>query len=410
MKSRINQRSLLSFCVIFASLHYGMQLGGYIHTLNKDLKDKGKSFDSLYTVYSIPKKNSGNRLITVPCEKLKLIQKNLSAIFERALLIYDSNKRTFKLSNDANYTFELGKSSFGFEKHKNIIMNAEAHKNNSYYFKTDIKKFFNSFDVIMVKKTVKFAMMVNRKSLFNQLSFNKTLSKQSKRTIYKALKLFDDKYINYITALLCYNGKLATGSPTSPALCNLYMRPFDLHINVWLKNLEIKSGQKFTYTRYADDICISSPSPIPKKIITYIEKKLKEFKLEMNVSKTVLQTNNAKNVITGINVTKEGNLTVGRKKKEEIKKMLYSFLIKEDFSTYPREKIIGNINFLYTIEAEWCTTILNKYFIALCHKNEYPKVQMYNLIDISYLLCKKRNHVSNELERLYEQAFSPFKV
>ena len=329
-------------------------------------KNNIKKANNMYTSIALKKKNGEYRIISVPEKKLKEIQKLISSIFERAILVQDRKNSRYLLCDGKYYSFGFGNSSFGFEKGKDILLNAKQHSNHKYFFKTDISKFFDSFDIGMIRKTVNTAFSINYESITKRMeNKNKKKSKYYKSLYYNALDLFqyngrNFKREKYITALLCHNGKLATGSPASPFVANLYMRPFDLKINIWLKNLEIKTGNEYIYTRYADDICISSNAPIPKKVINYIQHTLKEFKLKMNEEKTVLQTNKAKNVITGINVTPEGALTVGRKKKEEIKSMLYHYIVLQD-NKYSMNQVFGNYKYLKHIEPEYAKKIWKKY-------------------------------------------------
>ena len=65
--------------------------------------------------------------------------------------------------------------------------------------------------------------------------------------------------VSYILSLLCtYEGYLPQGAPTSPYLSNLILRDFDKKIQ------QICSSLNYTYTRYADDITISSNNKITK--------------------------------------------------------------------------------------------------------------------------------------------------
>ena len=51
-----------------------------------------------------------------------------------------------------------------------------------------------------------------------------------------------------------YNGRLPQGSPISPLITNIMMIPIDLEIAKWCR----EQKPHLVYTRYADDILISS--------------------------------------------------------------------------------------------------------------------------------------------------------
>lgn len=361
----LKHKGMVMYAKYFEKLYSEFKGSGIVYKLRNN-----GDFDDCYSVYNIKKKNGGLRLITVPNPELKSVQKKLSKLFERALIIKDSKQKSYILSDGNRYLFQTGNSSYGFEKKKSILMNAQKHASSKYFFKTDIHHFFDSFDYVMVKKTVHEAMKINAESFKNQDIYNKTLSKKNKslvQFVYSFLfankKILSKEYLyeDYITSLLCYHGKLATGSPASPALSNLYMRSFDRRLEVWLKNQEIKTGQSYIYTRYADDICISSDKRIPEKVGEYVGKLLDIYGLEMNKDKTLYQSNKSKNVITGINVTPEGNVTVGRRKKEELKKMLYDYLIATSGLNDDFNIIEANVRYVFHVEPEYCFKIVMKY-------------------------------------------------
>lgn len=54
-----------------------------------------------------------------------------------------------------------------------------------------------------------------------------------------------------LTSLCCYGDGLPQGAPTSPAIANVVMRPFDAHIGAWCQQRGI------VYTRYSDDMIFS---------------------------------------------------------------------------------------------------------------------------------------------------------
>ncbi|MFT3929288.1 MAG: reverse transcriptase/maturase family protein [Spongiibacteraceae bacterium] len=74
------------------------------------------------------------------------------------------------------------------------------------------------------------------------------------------------------------------GSPISALLSNIYMLDFDTEIQ---KTVDDVGG---VYFRYCDDILIIVQLPFLKDIEDYVENKIKEWKLEVNVQKTETTT------------------------------------------------------------------------------------------------------------------------
>ena len=80
---------------------------------------------------------------------------------------------------------------------------------------------------------------------------------------------YPDHAAEFISALCCYGGNLAQGSPASPVLSNLVFSPFDVE----LKRIAAETASR--YTRYADDIVFSGlgdpPSALAERVRIVIE-------------------------------------------------------------------------------------------------------------------------------------------
>ncbi|MEK6527363.1 MAG: reverse transcriptase family protein, partial [Nitrospirota bacterium] len=109
----------------------------------------------------------------------------------------------------------------GFRKRRSILTNSKRHVGSNILIKIDLKDFF---------PTITYQRVFG---LFKSLGYTDTVSA-------------------CLTHLVTYNGRLPIGAPTSPALSNLICRRLDFRFS--------KCGEKmnFNYSRYADDIAISS--------------------------------------------------------------------------------------------------------------------------------------------------------
>ena len=132
------------------------------------------------------------------------------------------------------------------------------------FIKTDIRKFFPSIDASL---------------LADQLSRKYPLS-------------FVEKTLSLV---FLSNRGLATGSPLSPILSNIYMIGFDRRIDA-----------EFRYFRYSDDILILCPKQDINRIYDKLISELRRVKLTLNALKT--QTGNVEEGIKflGFYVTKKG--------------------------------------------------------------------------------------------------------
>ena len=106
-------------------------LGIQRKTLSYVLYKKG--IDSYYSMFEIPKKNGGARIICAPHGTLKTIQQRLAA----TLYEYRSTR-----IHNYNITINI---SHAFEKRKSILTNAQIHRNKYIVLSVDLENFFDSF-------------------------------------------------------------------------------------------------------------------------------------------------------------------------------------------------------------------------------------------------------------------------
>lgn len=154
-----------------------------------------------YKTYRIPKKSGGTRIINAPNRSLKGIQ----AWVLRNILD--------KISPSEHATaYRMG---------RNTLHNVKPHRDNSYCLCFDIEDFFPSVKIGRVC------------AFFRLFGYSQEVSR--------------------CLALLCTcRGSLPQGAVTSPALSNLVVGRLDARIAGYCRKRNI------AYTRYADDICLSS--------------------------------------------------------------------------------------------------------------------------------------------------------
>ena len=121
------------------------------------------------------------------------------------------------------------------------------------------------------------------------------------------------------------NGKLTIGAPLSPALTNAMMYEFDDRLFV------AASGKELVYTRYADDIFISSKRPNSlEEMLDFVLAESIQYryaKLKINKKKTAYLSRRYRRSITGLTITPEGKLSIGRKRKREIKSLVHKYIL-----------------------------------------------------------------------------------
>ena len=252
-----------------------------------------RNTDNLYSQFTIKKKNGSDRHISAPDPELKEIQSRLSDLLQDCLNNIRENSK-----EDNNF-------SHGFERNRSIITNAEKHKSKKWVLNIDLSNFFDEFNFGRVR-----GYFLKNKNF----SLNTELS-------------------TLIAKIACHQDKLPQGSPCSPVITNLILVSLDRR----LSNLCNRVG--CTYTRYADDITISTnKKEFPRNIIKShnensidLNKKfLKEIissGFQINLNKLRLFDRKCRQEVTGLTVNRFVN--VDNKYAKKMHAMAHSLFTKK---------------------------------------------------------------------------------
>jgi RNA-directed DNA polymerase len=157
-------------------------------------------------------------------------------------ILYPSNGRLKEIQQRIKSQIldkiELPHFLFGGVKGKTNISNAKMHKGKKYKFTTDLKKFFPS---------------ISWKLVYGMFLANG----------------FSADVARVLTILTTYKGMLPQGCPTSTSIANLVFIPVDFEINNFCIENEI------TYTRFVDDLSMSSPNDfkdITQQLLDFVRK------------------------------------------------------------------------------------------------------------------------------------------
>ena len=279
----------------------------------------------MYTEFKIPKHTGGFRTIDAPNMELKTFMREISYTIIK----------TFKLlSHD---------SAFAYIKKRSVIDAVKEHQKNRsrWFLKIDLKDFFGS---------------CNKDFIVNQLL-----------KVYPfAVGGADTReFLDLLAELSCLNNKLPQGTPISPWLTNLIMIEYDYKITKLLNNIHNKGlkKQRYVYTRYADDILISAKEKFDfQVIVNEIKELLKDTPLTIKDEKTRFGSSAGRNWNLGIMYNKDNTLTIGHKKKRQIKDNIYYFIkYSDNFTLEDCQWLQGNISWLKSVEPEYTTGLLNYY-------------------------------------------------
>lgn len=258
-----------------------------------------------YKVFEIPKRDGSPRIVAQPAREVKAIQR--------------------WLVKDLSTILPMHSAATAYQKGTSIKINADRHVRSNFILKMDFKNFFPSIE-------------------FNDICAH--LQKY-------AAKRYDISASEMISRICSWapNRKppfrLCIGAPSSPLLSNSILYDFDCLIDA------VATQDKVTYTRYADDLTFSSFNPDALKhypdIVKNISASLAYPSLVVNTKKTVFASRAELRMVTGITLTSDHHLSVGRERKRLARSMFHRFTLNL-LNAKEIEKMWGLLSFVDHIE------------------------------------------------------------
>ena len=232
-----------------------------------------------YRTFTISKRGAGTRTIESPCLQIKLLQQ---ALLHRLEEIYAPRVSV--------HAFTFGRS---------IVTNAKRHVGCRWLLNVDLQDFFSSIHIGRII------------GLFKAWPFN------------------CENEAGVTLAQICtFNGRLPQGGPTSPIISNMICFKMDREI------LALAKTHRCTYTRYADDITISTRLPELSPAIgtqnggeiivgNELGAIITSARFQINAAKLRLQHRSHRLVVTGLKVNRFPN--VRRQLISQIRAMLHAW-------------------------------------------------------------------------------------
>lgn len=284
----------------------------------RDLLYLIKSAPYRYKVYQIAKRAPGKkRTIAQPARELKPLQ--------------------YWVMENLLSNFPIHDAARAYRKGRNIFDNAAPHANHRYLCKVDFKNFFPSI---------------------KSEDLERFIHSQANATEWT------DDDLDYLCKILFWckeRGKplqLSIGAPSSPLVSNILLYRFDVEISKLCAELGV------TYTRYADDLSFSTNrSRVLSKIVARIPKicsALQSPRLILNRSKTVHASKRSSRRVTGLVLTNDGQVSIGREKKRTVRSAFHHYV-----SGLLNEKEIaqlaGMVAFVNSVEPGFLVRLSIKY-------------------------------------------------
>lgn len=217
----------------------------------------------------------------------------------------------------ASYILRVTKphsASYAYHPRSEPVYAAQQHCGCRWLLKVDIEDFFHTISEDMVY-SVFLGLGYNKLFAFELARITTMVSSTSPK-----LNLTTKKW----SAIPNYRhekvGFLPQGSPTSPMLSNLVMKPLDESFSALARNMG------FNYTRYADDLAFSTPENVTKEAVLKLKRKvdclLKSNGFNINKRKTSIRGPGARRIVLGILVDGP-DPKLSKKFKDAIKMHLY---------------------------------------------------------------------------------------
>ncbi|WP_165312410.1 retron St85 family RNA-directed DNA polymerase [Vibrio ziniensis] len=272
-----------------------------------------------YKRYEIPKRNgSGTRLIAQPAKSIKTLQRVCIEILRDYLPVHG-----------VAMAYEVGVG---------IKRNANRHRYHRYVLKMDFSDFFPS---------------ITPEVLLNTISRHGVVLSDIDKMVLTNLLFWKPTRHND-------NLQLSIGAPSSPFVSNAVMFFFDSMLNEKCRQLGI------TYTRYADDLIFSTnlkdvlfevPSLLSRDVLANTEFNF----LCINEGKTVFASKRNNRHITGVTITNDGRLSIGRKRKRVLSSLIHKFTTGELKDPIEIMKLKGLLGFAKHIEPIFIQRMAVKY-------------------------------------------------
>lgn len=264
-----------------------------------------------YKIHLIDKRNGrGQRTIAQPTAELKAIQKFLIATILRELPIHPAAMA---------YRPKLG-----------IKDHASLHAKGKYLLKLDFENFFPSIKIGDFQK---------------HLTTHSQLDETDVRAVSRLLFRLEKE-----TGALI----LSIGAPSSPFVSNSIMYEFDSSVAEYCEVREIK------YSRYADDLAFSTNTPHQlDQVQNFVRRLCQEIpfpKIKLNEGKTVFTSKKFQRQLTGLVLTNDGQVSLGRDRKREIRAMAHHYSLGK-LDSIQTGGLRGLLAFAFSIEPDFSKSI-----------------------------------------------------
>jgi RNA-directed DNA polymerase len=275
-----------------------------------------------YKSYAIPKRNGGTRQIHHPSRRLKALQRWFLTNVLLELPVHPAAKA---------YRSGLSTSD-----------NASQHASSHYLLRMDFCRFFESITVKDLR-----AYIAQHAQAFGGWS---------------------SADADFFCSIVCRQGALTIGAPTSPAMSNAICFKLDNVLTSLCTEVQV------TYTRYADDLFFSTKQA---HVLNTVEKQVKEIvskldvpaALVINETKTRHSSRRGARRVTGLVLGSDGQVYVGRKLKRRIRALIHK---RATLTLTERASLAGLVAYAQGQDPAFINSLITKYGVKAVHEVTRP--------------------------------------
>lgn len=273
-----------------------------------------RSASHRYKSFEIPKHDGGRREIHQPSREIKLLQRwCVREIISR---------------------FPVHLAAMAYRPSLGIRATAQAHARARFLLHLDFQNFFPSItqeDLLALTLEHASRLRPHIQSLEDAAAFTK---------------------------LVCRNGRLTIGAPSSPPLSNAVMCEFDTHL--WAAC----QSHLIVYTRYADDLYFSSNTPaalaVVEGLVADTLRGVRCPRLELNRDKTTWSSKKRSRCVLGLVLSTEDKVSLGRERKRQIRVRVHLASLGR-LNPDDIESLNGMIAFARSIEPDFIKSLQGRY-------------------------------------------------
>jgi RNA-directed DNA polymerase len=299
----------------------------------------GRGPHDFYNKYKRKKKNGSYREICAPDPMLKELQRELADL----------------LTERWSHYFQDAKHITGFVPGRNIMQNAQPHLGSEWVVNIDIKDFFPSVPRSQILDVL---APIPRKPGF----LNKIRGINDKTTFYNLS-------IPMIYSLTTLENRLPQGSPASPVISNVAANTVDNIVFDIIK-------EDWAYTRYADDLTISTKTSFDRSYVLEITNKIIDTIEEQTCFKIKREKLNVKHksqrqIVTGV-IVNNLEMGVSRELRNTIRAVLHKHKLQNKMLD---TSMSGVLNFIKQVNEEQFNKLTKEFPCKLMNNNQH-----YNLL------------------------------